>query len=548
MFKKTQLLFNTIKYLKAGQILNRISRKFIKPKISLFDIPKSSYLYSSIKPVIKCPQKIYGKSSFKFLNKEFTLKSSGDWNAKNQDKLWLYNLHYFDDLNAINSEQRLIWHKNLIQKWIEDNPIGLGNGWEPYPSSLRIVNWIKWISLDLSLRDNVKQIWLDSLVIQTRFLNQNLEYHLLGNHLFSNAKALVFSGLFFTGEEADHWYELGLFIINRELSEQVLSDGGNFELSPMYHAIFLEDLLDLVNIHQAYDKSFSDNFEKKIVQMLEWLKTMCHPDREIAFFNDAALGVAPSFIELLSYSERLGITVKNNQVNRLTHLEDSGYIRIENDNVVIIADVGDIGPDYIPGHGHADVLSFELSLFGKRVIVNSGISTYELSEDRYKQRSTELHSTITIDNENSSEVWGGFRVANRAKVFDISKFEDINSVEFSACHDGYKKNKEEILHCRYWSVLNDSIRIIDNISGIGVHKVRSVLPLHPSVEVGDVQENSISLKAGGEKIKINFEGKGKLKIIKSQYYPEFGLAIDNKHLVYDYNGKLPSTITTRISW
>jgi len=548
MFKKTQLLFNTIKYLKAGQILNRISRKFIKPKISLFDIPKSSYLYSSIKPVIKCPQKIYGKSSFKFLNKEFTLKSSGDWNAKNQDKLWLYNLHYFDDLNAINSEQRLIWHKNLIQKWIEDNPIGLGNGWEPYPSSLRIVNWIKWISLDLSLRDNVKQIWLDSLVIQTRFLNQNLEYHLLGNHLFSNAKALVFSGLFFTGEEADHWYELGLSIINRELSEQVLSDGGNFELSPMYHAIFLEDLLDLVNMHQAYDKSFLDNLENKIIQMLEWLKTMCHPDREIAFFNDAALGVAPSFIELLSYSERLGITVKNNQVNRLTHLEDSGYIRIENDNVVIIADVGDIGPDYIPGHGHADVLSFELSLFGKRVIVNSGISTYELSEDRYKQRSTELHSTITIDNENSSEVWGGFRVANRAKVFDIIKFEDNNSVEFSACHDGYKKNKVEILHCRYWSVFNDSIRIIDNISGKGVHKVRSVLPLHPSVEVGDVQENSISLKTGGEIIKINFEGKGKLKIIKSQYYPEFGLAIDNKHLVYDYNGKLPSTITTRISW
>ena len=42
--------------------------------------------------------------------------------------------------------------------------------------------------------------------------------------------------------------------------------------------------------------------------------------------------------------------------------------------------------------------------------------------------------------------------------------------------------------------------------------------------------------------------KGKLKIIKSQYYPEFGRAIDNKHLVYDYNGKLPSTITTKISW
>ena len=548
MFKKIQLLFNTIKYLKAGQILNRIKRKFIKSKVNLFDIPKNSYPYSKIKPVIQCSQKMYGESSFKFLNKEFTLKASEDWNAKNQDKLWLYNLHYFDDLNAINSEQRTIWHSSLIQNWIENNPIGLGNGWEPYPSSLRIVNWIKWFLLDLNLNNNVNQMWLDSLVIQTRFLSQNLEYHLLGNHLFANAKALVFAGLFFKGKEADHWYQLGVSIINRELSEQVLSDGGNFELSPMYHAIFLEDLLDLVNIHQAYGRNLPDSFESKIVQMLEWLKVMCHPDGEISFFNDSTLGVAPSFSDLLSYADRLGITFKSNQVNRLIHLEESGYIRVENENMVIIADVANIGPDYIPGHGHADALSFELSLFSERVIVNSGISTYKMGVNRYQQRGTELHSTVTIDNQNSSEVWSGFRVANRAKVFDINKLKDSDSVKFSACHNGYKRLKEGVLHCRYWSMSNDSIRIVDNITGEGIHKIRSVLPLHPSVIVGSVQGGSVDLKIGKKRVEVNFEGKGKLKIIESQYHPEFGLSIDNKHLVYDYNGNLPSKITIRISW
>ena len=548
MFKKIQLLFNTVKYLKAGQILNRVKRKFIKPKVGLLDIPEKSYPCSKIKPVVQCSQRIYGESSFKFLNKEFTLKTLEDWNAKDQDKLWLYNLHYFDDLNAINSEQRTIWHSSLIQNWIENNPIGLGNGWEPYPSSLRIVNWIKWFLLDLNSNNNVSQMWLDSLAIQTRFLSQNLECHLLGNHLFANAKALVFAGLFFKGEEADHWLQLGVSIIDRELSEQVLSDGGNFELSPMYHAIFLEDLLDLVNIHQAYNWSLPDNLENKIVQMLEWLKVMCHPDKEIAFFNDSALGIAPSFVELLSYSDRLGIVFKDNQVNRLTHLEESGYIRVEDENMVIIADVADIGPDYIPGHGHADALSFELSLFDKRVIVNSGISTYEMGVDRYKQRSTELHSTITIDNQNSSEVWGGFRVANRAKVFDIKKSEDSNGVKFSACHDGYKKLKEGVLHCRYWNMSNNLIKIVDDITGKGIHKIRSVLPLHPSVVVGNVQGDSVSLEISGNIVKINFEGKGKLKVIESQYYPEFGCSINNKHLIYDYNGKLPSKITIMISW
>ena len=544
MFKKIQLLFNTVKYLKAGQILNRIKRKFIKPRVSLFDIPKNSHPYSKIKPVVRCSKRIYGENSFKFLNKEFTLKVPEDWNAKNQDKLWLYNLHYFDDLNGVNSEQRAVWHSSLIQKWIKDNPPGFGNGWEPYPSSLRIVNWIKWFLLG----HNARQMWLNSLAIQTRFLSKNLEYHLLGNHIFTNAKALIFSGLFFKGVEADHWYQLGVSIIDREIPEQILADGGNFELSPMYHAIFLEDLLDLVNIHQAYGRNLPDSFESKIVQMLEWLKVMCHPDGEISFFNDSTLGVAPSFSDLLSYADRLGITFKNNQVNRLIHLEESGYIRVENENMVIIADVANIGPDYIPGHGHADALSFELSLFSERVIVNSGISTYKMGVNRYQQRGTELHSTVTIDNQNSSEVWSGFRVANRAKVFDINKLKDSDSIKFSACHNGYKKLKEGIFHCRYWSMSNDSIRIVDNITGEGIHKIRSVLPLHPSVIVGSVQGGSVDLKIGKKRVEVNFEGKGKLKIIESQYHPEFGLSIDNKHLVYDYNGNLPSKITIRISW
>jgi uncharacterized heparinase superfamily protein len=187
-------------------------------------------------------------------------------------------------------------------------------------------------------------------------------------------------------------------------------------------------------------------------------------------------------------------------------------------------------------------------LFGKRVIVNSGISTYEIGIDRYKQRSTELHSTITIDNQNSSEVWSGFRVANRAKVFDIKISEDSNSVKFSACHDGYKKLKSRVLHCRHWSMSNNSIKIIDNITGKGMHKIRSVFPLHPSVVVGDAQGDSISLEVGENIVKINFEGKGKLKVIESQYYPEFGRSINNKHLIYDYNGKLPSKITIKMSW
>lgn len=544
MFNKGLLLFNTVKYLKVGQVLNRVKRKFIKPKVNLLDIPENSYPLSKVEPVIQCSQRMHGESSFKFLNKEFILKTPEDWNAKGQDKLWLYNLHYFDDLNAINSEQRAIWHGNLIQNWIDDNPLGFGNGWEPYPSSLRIVNWIKWSLTSCDL----KKEWLDSLAIQVRFLSQNLEYHLLGNHLFANAKALIFAGLYFKGSEANDWLQSGVRILNKELPEQVLADGGNFELSPMYHAIFLEDLLDIINIYQVYNKTLPDNIVSITIQMLEWLKVMCHPDGEMAFFNDSTLGIAPTLDELLNYAKRLGVTCSNSKASKFTHLKESGYIRVNKGELAIIADVAEIGADYIPGHGHADVLSFELSLFGARIIVNPGISTYESGTNRNMQRGTQAHSTITIDDTDSSEVWGGFRVAKRAKVFNTNNIKKGDNVKFSACHDGYKKLNGKVIHCREWNVSKNLLEIMDDITGSGKHKISSVLPLHPEVIVCNTQDDSVELQVKGKKIKISFTGKGSLLVRESQYHPEFGLSIDNKNIIYNYNGSLPFKSSIKVSW
>ena len=79
------------------------------------------------------------------------------------------------------------------------------------------------------------------------------------------------------------------------------------------------------------------------------------------------------------------------------------------------ADVGEIGPDYRPGHAHADTLCFELSVFGQRLVVNSGTSEYGLGAERLRQRGTAAHSTVQIDGADSSEVWSGFRVARRAR-------------------------------------------------------------------------------------------------------------------------------------
>ena len=403
MIRKAKLLFHTVKYLKFSQIWNRVKRKFSTPCINTSSAPELSKPRGKFQAVALYQQKMLNSNTFRFLNETNSVKESESWNDDNLDKLWLYNLHYFDDLNAINSDKRKEWHDSLIHKWIKENTPGCGgNGWEPYPSSLRIVNWIKWSLLGA----DIKQDWHDSLAVQVRYLSQNLEYHILGNHLFANAKALIYAGLYFQGIEAEKWYKTGIKIFNKELQEQVLPDGGNFELSPMYHAIFLEDLLDIFNIHQAFSKQFPYDIANKITSMFDWLRAMCHPDGEVSFFNDSVIGIAPNLTELEKYAKRLKIALSK-KIDEFTHLCDSGYIRVQKDNLVALLDVAHVGPSYIPGHAHADTLSFELSLFGQRVLVNSGTSCYGVGVERLRQRGTTAHNTVVINGDNSSEVWSG---------------------------------------------------------------------------------------------------------------------------------------------
>src|SRR5205085_1508534 len=94
--------------------------------------------------------------------------------------------------------------------------------------------------------------------------------------------------------------------------------------------------------------------------MLNWLNFMKRTDNEISYFNDSANYIFSQPTELFNYARKLNyeINFRNNFVNNLS---DSGYIVLSN-NIKLICDVGNIGPDFLPGHGHADALSFELMI------------------------------------------------------------------------------------------------------------------------------------------------------------------------------------------
>ncbi|MBB1436759.1 alginate lyase family protein [Pseudoalteromonas sp. SG43-6] len=536
MNKLLQYLF-TIKYLRTEQFFYRLIYKIKKVRFRKI-VVKGYNGWQWGGPNIGS-ESIFTHNKFVFLNEHGEVNNSCDWNSEKKTKLWLYNLHYFDDLSSVTYKERESIHYSFINRWIEENPPCIGNGWEPYPLSLRLVNWVKWFSK----KECVEQKYLNSIAQQASALSQQLEYHILGNHLFANAKALTFVGAYLQGDNAESFLELGLKILDREIAEQFLADGAHFELSPMYHEILLWDLLELIDLaktsHNVKLLERLKNWELVAKKALHWLKSMIHPDGEVSFFNDAAIGIAASPAAIFDYASKLGLEHKA-PLSLLTTNHASGYSRVQNDNYTLLFDHANVGPDYLPGHAHADSLSFEMSVGSQRIFVNSGTSLYGVSKERLRQRETSAHNTVVVDGQSSSEVWSGFRVARRAYTQLLKAKESADNITLSASHDGYKRLKPKVTHTRTINALTDSCIITDELSTKSAAEFN--LHVHPDVEVKQIDETSLELKFGCQS-KVLLVSTHACFVEESTWHPEFGKTIPNQKIVIPFtNGKLITEI------
>ncbi|PML85237.1 heparinase II/III family protein [Vibrio breoganii] len=532
-------LYHTLKYLRPIQLTNRVSRKLSKVRFSA-PITQSNHTSNDWLSFSVLPSCYQGDRQFKFLN---VVDVVSDWNDDKKAKLWLYNLHYFDDLNQLGWQERTDIHTDLIDTWIAQNPLMMGNGWEPYTISLRCVNWIKWFLSG----NEPKPEWLSSLSLQVQALDQQLEYHLLGNHLFANAKGLVFSGCFFKGKDAETWLKRGLAILEKEIPEQILADGGNFELTPMYHNTILADMLDLYHLSLVYPDLIPIETQSLwygyILKMFGWAEQMEHPDGDVSFFNDSAIGIAPKLKRLKEYAEILNVDLPASNDEQVTVLKDSGYVVAKVNDKKLITDVAKVGPDYIPGHAHADTLSFELSIGNQRVFVNSGTSVYGLGAERLRQRKTETHNTVVVDGEDSSEVWSGFRVARRAypSIPKINSNEQTVSVECS--HDGYMRLPGKVMHTRNWQLASESLVVSDSLTGT-FNEAQAHYHLHPDIQV--LNEGRIIIQLPDNcKYGVRVEG-GHVVVLDSTWHPEFGLSVANKKLLVNFEQNEVTFVLERI--
>ena len=533
--------WHTLRYLKPEQFTGRLRRRLrrldVQPPAALQWRPPAAW----------CKEPLWrtagwlGGDRFRLLGTERELPADRPWNDPQATRLWLYNLHYFEWLDTRDVDERLDEAAGLrwMQRWIAQNPAPAGVGWEPYVLSLRWINWARWFCArgKAPPRDIV-----DSLVLQAHLLSQQMETHLLGNHLFENAKTLLFAGCLMRGAEADRWWTQGARWMDRELGEQILADGACFELSPMYHAIVMAGLLDLLALQAAVpDRPWAtaglsaERLCGLVVSMRRWLELLTHPDGDIAFFNDSAFDNAPRLADLDEFVRRLGLPPPEAVPDeRLTLMRSSGFARADRNGLSLIARLGQIGPDYLPGHAHADSLSFEMSLDGQRVFVNSGTSTYEAGPERMRQRGTPAHNTVCVDDADSSEVWGGFRVARRARPLEMNVGRRGDWV-IAAAHDGYRRLGGRVVHHREWRCRPSQLVIQDRLSG----RFRSAVAryhLHPAVQVEPAGPDGGRLRLPGGQDVTYRVARGAARIEDSTWHPRFGESIPNRCLAIEFAG------------
>jgi uncharacterized heparinase superfamily protein len=272
--------------------------------------------------------------AFTFLNRSERLGWPPRWTNPELPRLWEYNLHYFEYLWALPYEDA----RCVVRDWVARHGLARGRvGWEPYPTSLRLLNWCAYFygrhrersEADRELRAD---LWA-SIQLQADWLAGHPEYHLLGNHLLENGAALAFCGACFGGAQAQAWLRSGVEILTRELAEQVLPDGGHFERSPMYH-VRVASLLRLLGAtgHPELERLVAEPQQR----MLRALEALQHPDGEIALLNDSAFGIADRPDALCDSTPAPGPFA----------LPDTGYYGARSDEGdYVVCDAAPIGPD-----------------------------------------------------------------------------------------------------------------------------------------------------------------------------------------------------------
>ena len=419
---------------------------------------------------------------FHFLQLEQELSWPLRWNDPHWSRLWQFHLHYFDwarawlelALNRGHWPEQAALLDPLLDHWIDANPPGRGDGWHSYTLSLRSRNWI-W--LFRSCPQLATPLRLRSLWQQLRWLQAHPEHCHGGNHWLENLTALALGGLQFAGPDAQAMHRRAMRLLQKELTSQVLADGGHEERSATYHLLMLDRLVELACSLAVIQGERPSWLVGAIEAMATWAGAVRLEGGAAPRFNDSAADAAPPLDEVLSFADgylhqRLASSGLRSRFLKVaaielspspvapivlvsgpdlvTNLPDTGWTLLRPGHGWELAfKCGVPCPPHLPPHVHSDQLSVELSYRGQWLLSEAGTSIYGDGPQRAYERSGAAHNVLQLGLPSSSgdvqwiepvEVWGGFRAARKAQPRDRQSGALSDGSCFAAgSHDGFDR-------------------------------------------------------------------------------------------------------------
>lgn len=458
-----------------------------------------------------------------------------DWSPPLRDWLdgsWRARLNYMEYLEGADDR----WFQALVEDWLSQVTLEEAEtrrfGWRAFNLSIRSVVWMQQVavrrqSLDMRLLNRMAR----SLARQMIYLERHLETDLRGNHLIKNIKALLWAGRCFMGSDATRWRELGEKWLARELGEQILDDGVHYERSPSYHC---QVLADLVECRQTLGAGgLRDELDEAIARMGKAMVCLAHPDGLVAQFNDGGLNSAyrPEQIHRVLGGD-------SSSPDGIFELPNAGYFGRRSDDEYLIVDCGKLAPDYLIGHGHGDILSFEWSLGSKRFVVDQGTFQNLGGERRAMSRSTISHNTVSVAGVDQGDFYGAHRCGRRPNV-ELVSFQRLNGgFRLVGRHDGFRHLEGSPWHRRVFTSEPGKLAVEDHIDGAKADGYGRLL-FHPDCNI-QVRGNSARITHG--RTKLDLTADRPLKIVAAEWYPNLYQAVQTHRLEYRLDGSEPAKL------
>ncbi|HMY50867.1 MAG TPA: alginate lyase family protein [Rhodocyclaceae bacterium] len=396
----------------------------------------------------------------------------------------------------------------LLTSWFRQCPYPLGPNWSSaLEAGIRLINWsIVWQLIGgfesplfappegvVLLRD-----WLDSIWRHAEFIRGHRSLHSsANNHLIGELSGLYVASVTWPcWEDAPRWREAARAGLETEVLRQNAPDGVNLEQATSYQQFVWDFLLFAGLAARATGDDFSTAYWQRMEAMLDYVAAIMDTGGQVPQFGDADDGLAcglslcadrdPFRSQLATgavlfkrsaFARKAGrfdlrsvwllgraaaddfATLLVDRSELLTPRQafpDGGVYVLGSAldtprEVRVVADAGPLGLGGIAAHGHADALSFTLSMDGREFLVDPGTGTYHGPRAwRDGFRSTALHNTLTVDGEDQAITGGKFMWIRKYEVSVLEWSSSADADRLVAEHDGYRRLAGHPVHRRAW--------------------------------------------------------------------------------------------------